>query len=93
MPRPALKGPLAAFSLLLVVALPSCGGSSESPSTAADPYIAKAADDEETEGLVQARDDIDAEMRARAAEKDEEIERLRKENENLRARLAARAKR
>jgi hypothetical protein len=71
--------------------LAGCAG--PDPSPAADPYIAQAADDEEREGLTLARDDIDAEMGAVAAEKDAEIERLRKENEELRAELEARRKR
>ena len=44
--------------------------------------------EDERRGLAQARDDIDAGMRAEAVKKDAEIEKLRKENEALRARLA-----
>ena len=71
-----------------VIPMAACGGSSAS--NAADPYIAQAADGEERAGLTQARDDIDAEMRAVAAERDSEIARLEKENAELKARLAAR---
>jgi hypothetical protein len=80
--------PLTAALFLLLSA--GCGGNSAS--TAADPYISQAADGEEREGLTQARDDIDAEMRAVAAQKDAEIARLEKENAALKARLAARAR-
>jgi len=68
----------------------ACGGGK--PSVAADAYIEEAADAEEREGLTQARDDIDDEMRDLAVERDAEIERLRQENEDLRSRLAARRK-
>ena len=64
----------------------------EHPSPAADPYIERAADAEEREALTRARDDIDREQRALVAQKDAEIERLREENEELKAKLAARAK-
>lgn len=80
----------AAAVLGFLVLHPACG---KKPSPAADPYIARAADAEEREGLTLARDDIDGEQRALLAEKDAEIERLRRENEELKARLAARAKR
>jgi len=78
---------LAAAGLLLI-SLTACGGAGAS--TAADPYIAQAADGEERDGLTQARDDIDVEMRAVAAQRDAEIARLQKENAELKARLAAR---
>jgi len=68
---------------------PACG---DRPSSAADPYIERAADAEEREALTLARDDIDQEQRALVAQKDAEIERLRRENEDLQAKLAARAK-
>jgi hypothetical protein len=79
----------AGLSLAFLAACP--GNGSHSP--AADAAIAKAADSEEREGLTQARDDIDAEMGAVAAERDAEIARLKSENDALRARLAARSKR
>jgi len=83
------------FLLLLMVApalaclLQGCsvGGPSSSPSSSADGLIAEASDDEERRGLTQARDDIDAQMRDLVAGKDAEMEKLRKENEALRARL------
>jgi len=78
-----------AMALLTLLALhPGCV---EQPSPSADPYIARAADAEEREALALARDDIDREQRALVAQKDVEIERLRKENAELKARLAARA--
>jgi len=79
----------AALALTLLVLHPAC---SERPSSAADPYIEQAADAEEREALTLARDDIDREQRALVAQKDAEIERLRRENEELEARLAARGK-
>jgi len=75
--------------LLPLAALPGCG--SGTSSTAADPYISQAEDAEERDGLTQARDDIDEQMREEAEKLDREIERLRKENEELKAKLAARA--
>ncbi|MBI3451213.1 MAG: hypothetical protein HY049_20150 [Acidobacteria bacterium] len=84
------------MSALRVIAgaalLASLAGCSGVGSTAADPYIAQAADAEERAGLTAARDDIDAEMSAVAAEKDREIERLKQENAELRSRIAARKK-
>ena len=77
----------AALLLTTLVLHPGCG---ERPSTAADAYIERAADGEEREALTLARDDIDREQRALVAQKDAEIERLRRENEELAARLAAR---
>ncbi|HXV76005.1 MAG TPA: hypothetical protein VD788_06745 [Candidatus Polarisedimenticolaceae bacterium] len=74
--------------LTLLVLHAACG---EQPSPAADPYIERAADREEREALTLARDDIDREQRAVVAQKDAEIERLREEQEELRAKLAARA--
>ena len=77
--------------LLSTPAFVACGpggGQAASPSTAADEVILGADDEEERQGLKQARDDIDAEMIKEAAQKDAEIEKLRKENEALRARLA-----
>jgi hypothetical protein len=79
----------AAAVLALLGLLPACR---RQPSPAADPYIERAADAEEQEALALARDDIDREQRALAARKDAEIERLRRENEELKARLEARAK-
>ena len=79
----------AALAALLPIAC--CGG--EPPSTAADRFIAQAADDEEREALESARDDVDAKMRAIVAQKDAQIEGLRKENETLKERLANREKR
>jgi hypothetical protein len=67
-------------------------GSSGPPSPAADGYIARAADEEEHAGLTQARDDIDDEMRGKVEERQDEIARLRRENEELKAKLAARQK-
>jgi len=75
-------------AVLPLLALAACGSGDASP--AADPYISQAGDSEEREALIMARDDIDAEMREQAAELDLEIERLRKENEELKAKLAAR---
>ena len=73
---------------VVILALhPACG---ERPSTAADPYIEQAADAEEREALTLARDDIDREQRALVAQKDAEIDRLRRENAELQAQLAAR---
>lgn len=82
---------LALLALPIALACAACGGSSAS--SAADPFIAQATDDEERDGLTAARDDIDAEMRAAVAERDAEIERLRRQNEELKARLAAKKKR
>ena len=79
----------AALAALLPIAC--CGG--EPPSTAADRFIVQAADDEEREALESARDDVDAKMRAIVAQKDAQIEGLRKENETLKERLANREKR
>jgi hypothetical protein len=77
----------AVFLLLATLACAcSCGGR-QNASPAADEVIATAENDEERAGLTQARDDIDSEMRRVAAEKDAEIERLRKENEALRKKL------
>jgi hypothetical protein len=77
----------AAWVVTILALHPACG---ERPSTAADPYIERAADSEEREALTLARDDIDREQRALVAQKDAEIERLRRENEALQAKLAAR---
>ena len=79
----------AALALTMLALHPSCG---DRPSSAADPYIERAVDAEEREALQLARDDIDREQRALVAQKDAEIERLRKEHEELEARLAARRK-
>lgn len=57
-------------------------------STAADSFIAQAEDPEERAALTEARDDIDAMMKKSLEELDQEVERLRKENEELKARLA-----
>ena len=84
--------PLALAAGICFLLLSGCSGSGDH-SSAADAYIAKAADSEEREGLTQARDDIDAEMSAQAAQRDAEIARLKVENEELKARLSARAKR
>lgn len=84
----ALMFLMAATMLACLLEGCSTGGSTPSgPSTAADEIIAASTDDEELKGLTQARDDIDAEMRDVAAAKDAEIEKLRRENEALRARL------
>ena len=83
------RGSTAALVLALLALVPACG---DRPSTAADPYIERAADAEEREALTLARDDIDREQRALVAQKDAEIERLRKENAELEAELAARSK-
>jgi len=85
-----LKARLAVAGLVLAASLAACSGRA---SSAADPYIAQAGDAEEREGLTAARDDIDAEMSAVAAEKDREIDRLKQENAELKARMAARKKR
>ena len=77
-----------AFGLLLGLGSAACTGSDPSP--AADRYIEQAEDEEERQALIEARDEIDHEMRAISAEKDAEIERLRKENEELKAHLRAR---
>jgi hypothetical protein len=74
--------PIVAAGVLILA-----GCRSDAPSPAADAYIAQASDDEEREGLAQARDDVDAEMRAVAAARDAEIARLKKENEELKARV------
>jgi hypothetical protein len=76
--------------LVLALAMGCPGGRGES-STAADTYIAQASSDEERKALIEARDEIDAEMRVQAAERDAEIERLRRENEDLRRRLRERS--
>lgn len=84
----ALILPMASAVLACLLEGCSTGGSTPSgPSTAADEIIAASTDEEERKGLAQARDDIDAEMRDVAAGKDAEIEKLRRENEALRARL------
>ena len=83
-PAPAL----AAMALAAVIVAPACGG--DGPSTAAEEFISQAEDAEEREGLRQARDDIDSEMRRIVAERDAEIDRLRKEREELEARLRER---
>ena len=80
---------IAAMALALLALLPACG---DQPSPAADSFIERAADAEEREALTLARDDIDQEQRALIALKDAEIERLRKENEELKTSLEARAK-
>ncbi len=84
--------PLALAAGLTFAFLSTCSEGS-GHSSAADPAIAKASDSEEREGLTQARDDIDAEMSAVAAKRDAEIARLKSDNDALKARLAARAKR
>ncbi len=78
---------IVAAAILLLLLATGCPGGSAGPSTAADAYIAQAEDEEERLALIEARDEIDAEMREEAAEMDAEIERLRKENEELRRRL------
>jgi len=57
---------------------------SEGPSLAADAMIEKAKTPEERLALEKARDEVDAEMREKIRVLDAEIERLRKENEQLR---------
>ena len=67
---------------------PSPGSSApsrESPSHAADATIEKAKTPEERRALEKARDEVDAEMREKVRALDAEIERLRRENEALRA--------
>jgi len=86
--RRAIRPALVLAAILPLLALAACG--SGDASTAADPYISQAEDSEERDALIMARDDIDAEMREQAGELDREIERLRKENEELKAKLAAR---
>lgn len=78
--------PASLMAVLLFVSAGACGRSSQA-SPAADDVIAKSSNDEEREGLMRARDDIDDGMRREVAEKDAEIERLRKENDELRRRL------
>ena len=56
----------------------------ERPSPAADAMIGKAKTPEERLALEKARDEVDAEMREKIRALDAEIERLRKENEQLR---------
>ncbi len=85
-----MRGRAATTALLLLAASLAAGCGGEAPSTAANPYIAQAADEEEREALIMARDDIDAEMRTRVAEKDAEIERLQEEKRELEEKLAAR---
>jgi len=77
--------------LVLILLATGCPGGGD-PSTAADPYIAQAENDEEREALIEARDEIDAEMRDEAAERDAEIERLQRENEELRRQLRERGR-
>lgn len=85
-----MRGRAVTLALLLLAASLAAGCGGEAPSAAANPYIAQAADEEERAALVTARDDIDAEMRARVAEKDAEIERLQKERRELEKKLTAR---
>lgn len=73
-------------AVLMALAVTGCG-TGEEPSTAADEVIAAAGDAEEAEALRRARDDIDRQMCQVAAGKDAEIERLKRENEELRRRL------
>ena len=84
MNRPLSPVLMVAAALLCVAG--ACG-KSERPSPAADDVIAKSSNAEEREGLTRARDDIDEGMRRAVAEKDAEIERLRKENDELRKKL------
>ncbi len=84
--RPPGRSRFSAASALLALLATGCPGGGE-PSTAADPYIAQAENDQEREALIEARDEIDADMREEAAEKDLEIERLQRENEELRRQL------
>ena len=55
----------------------------EKPSPAADAMIGKAKTPEERLALEKARDEVDAEMREKIRALDAELERLRKENEQL----------
>ena len=55
----------------------------EGPTPAADSLIEKASTPEERADLQKARDEVDAEMREQARALDAEIDRLRKENEDL----------
>ena len=68
---------------------PSPGSSAppsrEFPSHAADATIEKAKTPEERRALEKARDEVDAEMREKVRVLDAEIERIRRENEALRA--------
>ena len=82
----------AASVLLLAGASFLAGCASGPPSTAADRYISKAAGEEEKQALIEARDDIDEEMRPLDADRDAEIARLEKENAELRTRVEARRK-
>ena len=84
--RASLLVLLAWPSLALLLAVVSCGDR-RAPSPAADEIIATAEDGEEKAGLTQARDDIDDEMRRTAQQKDEEIRKLREENDALRKKL------
>lgn len=83
---------LAPCCLVLLVLAAGCPGGGDGTSPAADEYIAAAETEEERQALVEARDEIDEEMAALAAEKDAEIERLRKENEELRRELEERSR-
>ena len=83
-----MKGPAAAAVMTAAaILLSGCGGGG---STAADSFISQAEDSEERAALTEARDDIDKVMKQSLHELDREIERLRKENEEMRARLAKR---
>jgi hypothetical protein len=62
---------------------PAAAPSGEAPSLAAAEMIEKAKTPEEKRELEQARDEVDKEMRDKARALDEEIERLRQENEAL----------
>jgi hypothetical protein len=74
-------------ALLAAAALLGCGGEPEvpeGPSPAADALIERAETPEERAALEAERDRVDAEKRAEAKALDEEIERLRRENAELR---------
>ncbi|HEY3175935.1 MAG TPA: hypothetical protein VGK94_09295 [Candidatus Polarisedimenticolia bacterium] len=85
--RAFIRWPAALALACLLLGCQMGGSVPTGPSAAADEVIASSADEEERKGLTQARDDIDAEQREVVARKDAEIEKLRKENEALRARL------
>ena len=85
--RRALAGPGAVILILLLTGFSAGCESGGEPSPAADALIASAADSEERRALTRARDDIDDEMREEVKVLEEEIQRLREENDTLRSRL------
>lgn len=80
----------ACAALVLAGCTPEAKDGNAGPSTAADAVLARASSDDERRALENARDEIDARAREEIAARDAEIDRLKRENDELRRRLGER---